>query len=372
MYATLLSGIAAVQDIAWLDFTHSERIHIMGTPPPWFKEFFSETQLNHLTESALCLRFSYLEHFLVDARKFWSHPSNTSLESGIWTESLPDGRELQFHSIAYRVEGRHVLAFDGNQANLARQIEILQQAREVNLRYSESQRKLEQQGILFHCMLHDLITLHSTVQLSFQLLQQAFSGDEKTRGIIEDGLQATQRQESFIKDILELFSLARSVPMSDVDFREKVDLRFCLNEATTLMNLTAVQHGVLLRIEPWEPPAETCFVRAEQVRLTRVLINLIENALRYAPHDSTITIGVAEQRDSVTVLIDDDGPGVAPDIVSTLFHKFSGDRRKGGKLGLGLYFCSLTLKRWGGSIGYAPRIPTGARFWFKLPSHTHE
>lgn len=344
----------------------------MGTPPAWFKELFSEAQLNHLTESALCLRFRYLEHFLVDARQFWSHPSGTGLESGVWTESLPDGRELQFHSIAYQVDGRSVLAFDGNQANLARQVEILQQAREVNLRYSESQRKLEQQDILFHCMLHDLVTLQSTVRLSFQLLQQALSGNEKTRGIVEDGLQATQRQESFIKDILELFSLTRGVPMADADFRQKVDLHFCLDEVINLMNLTSMQHGVSLRIEPWESPTEACLLLVEQARFTRVLINLIENALRYAPHGSAITIGVAGQRDSVTVFIDDDGPGVTPDMVPTLFHKFSGERRKGGKLGIGLYFCALTLKRWGGSIGYAPRAPTGARFWFKLPRHTHE
>jgi signal transduction histidine kinase len=344
----------------------------MGTPPAWFKELFSEDQLNNLTESALCLRFSYLEHFLVDARKFWSHPSDTGLESGVWTESLPDGRELQFHSIAYQVDGRSVLAFDGNQTNLARQVEILQQAREVNLRYSESQRKLDQQGILFHCMLHDLISLHSTVRLSFQLLQQEFSGNDKIRGIIEDGLQATQKQESFIKDILEFFSLARGIPMGKVDFREKVDLRFCLNEVITLMNLTAMQHGVSLRIEPWKSPTEACLVLVEQARLMRVLINLVENALRYAPHGSAITIGMAGQRDSVIVFVDDDGPGVAPDMVPTLFHKFSGERGKGGKLGIGLYFCSLTLNRWGGSIGYAPRTPTGARFWFKLPSHAHE
>jgi hypothetical protein len=47
--------------------------------------------------------------------------------------------------------------------------------------------------------------------------------------------------------------------------------------------------------------------------------------------------------------------------------KFSQGKDKSGKAGLGLYFCKITLERWGGSIGYLPRPEGGSRFWFRLP-----
>ena len=65
--------------------------------------------------------------------------------------------------------------------------------------------------------------------------------------------------------------------------------------------------------------------------------------------------------------MDDQGPGVSSEVESSLFDKFSRDHRSGGKIGLGLYFCRVTVERWGGRIGYMPRAPVGSRFWFHLP-----
>ena len=104
---------------------------------------------------------------------------------------------------------------------------------------------------------------------------------------------------------------------------------------------------------------------AEPSRLERVLENLVENALRHSPSGGQVSVAVLALGDDVEVRVTDEGPGVPPKVVASLFDKFAqGEHR--GRTGLGLYFCALTVHRWGGEIGYRP-LPHGACFWFRLP-----
>jgi signal transduction histidine kinase len=94
-------------------------------------------------------------------------------------------------------------------------------------------------------------------------------------------------------------------------------------------------------------------------------MNLVDNALRYSPRNAVVTITLRPEARAIRVSVEDDGPGVPPPFVPRLFEKFSHAGR--GTTGLGLYFCRITIERWGGQIGYEPREKTGARFWFRLP-----
>ncbi|QSJ20732.1 ATP-binding protein [Nostoc sp. UHCC 0702] len=72
-------------------------------------------------------------------------------------------------------------------------------------------------------------------------------------------------------------------------------------------------------------------------------------------------------REYVLLVVDDQGSGVPPKMVNTLFQKFFQGKDKSGRVGLGLYFCRITVERWGGKIGYFPRQTGGSKFWFRLP-----
>ena len=67
--------------------------------------------------------------------------------------------------------------------------------------------------------------------------------------------------------------------------------------------------------------------------------------------------------------MDDEGPGLPQDATAErLFALFAkGKDERSGKAGLGLYFCKITVERWGGAIGCENRPSLGARFWFRLP-----
>jgi CheY-like chemotaxis protein len=109
-------------------------------------------------------------------------------------------------------------------------------------------------------------------------------------------------------------------------------------------------------------------VNGDDARLDRIFGNLLENAMRYSPKGTTVTVGVEDRPGFVLAFVDDEGPGLPkaqPE--SQLFALFSKGKSHAGKAGLGLYFCKITVERWGGTIGAETRPRGGARFWFQLP-----
>jgi signal transduction histidine kinase len=80
-----------------------------------------------------------------------------------------------------------------------------------------------------------------------------------------------------------------------------------------------------------------------------------------------VTVSIAADEAGVLVTVEDEGPGVPPELMDAIFEKFSQAQAQPGKAGLGLYFCRITIEGWGGTIGYSQRATGGARFWFRLP-----
>jgi CheY-like chemotaxis protein len=110
------------------------------------------------------------------------------------------------------------------------------------------------------------------------------------------------------------------------------------------------------------------WVHGEATRLERIFSNLLENALRYTSAGSKVTIGLTDDGEFVRAFVDDEGPGLPADLSpAQIFALFSKGKEGGGKAGLGLYFCRLTVERWGGTIGCESLPQRGSRFWFRLP-----
>jgi signal transduction histidine kinase len=110
------------------------------------------------------------------------------------------------------------------------------------------------------------------------------------------------------------------------------------------------------------------YVIAEEMRLFRVLTNLVDNALRYSPPGGAVRIPTRREEGTVTVCVEDEGPGVAPDLLPRLFEKLARGRDRSAGTGLGLFFCRITVENWGGAIGYERREGGGSTFWIRLKS----
>jgi signal transduction histidine kinase len=172
------------------------------------------------------------------------------------------------------------------------------------------------------------------------------------------------RQRQMIREILEVFSAEAGALEAIPDEAAGPDLGAVMKNACAELLPIARRRNVRLDLPDeatWAPRP----VVADEERLFRVVSNLVINALHHAPAGSSVRIAVGSEDGSVLVTVEDDGPGVPPELIPELFQKFPRARDRGGT-GLGLYFCRITLERWGGGIGYEGRRQGGARFWIRL------
>jgi signal transduction histidine kinase len=115
-------------------------------------------------------------------------------------------------------------------------------------------------------------------------------------------------------------------------------------------------------------PTVPAFVDRELI--SRVLQNLIGNALKFTAQNGEVRIHLSRNADRSRVSVTDNGPGVAPEYHERIFEKFgqvkTSDTRVG--TGLGLTFCRLVIEAHGGAIGVKSELGKGSAFWFELPA----
>jgi two-component system sensor histidine kinase KdpD len=107
----------------------------------------------------------------------------------------------------------------------------------------------------------------------------------------------------------------------------------------------------------------------DDILIEQVLVNLLENALRYTPAGSPIEVRAYRDESSAVVEVSDRGPGIGPADRKRIFDKFyrGESRRYAGGSGLGLAICQGIVKAHGGEIGVKDREGGGSIFFFSLP-----
>ncbi|WP_295797703.1 CheR family methyltransferase [Mucilaginibacter sp.] len=115
---------------------------------------------------------------------------------------------------------------------------------------------------------------------------------------------------------------------------------------------------------------ETLEVNADEDRIEQVVVNLVNNAVKYAPDCRKIYLIIEREDNMVKVSVRDTGAGIPHDKVPHLFDRYYRADYGGGHysgMGLGLYICSEIIKRHGCTIGVDSEIGLGSTFWFTLP-----
>ena len=107
-------------------------------------------------------------------------------------------------------------------------------------------------------------------------------------------------------------------------------------------------------------------------RIEQVLLNLIDNAVKYSPHGGAITVSADRLATGVRVEVEDEGIGIAQSEQGAIFEKFyradPHQRHVPSGTGLGLYISRELVRRMGGSIGVRSQPGQGSTFFFELPS----
>lgn len=119
---------------------------------------------------------------------------------------------------------------------------------------------------------------------------------------------------------------------------------------------------------------QDAIIEADAERIQRVIVNLVNNAVKYALGSKEIVIRVEQESSYIKVAVIDKGPGIAAEKIPQLFNRYYRAERNGGQysgLGLGLYISKEIIKKHGGEIGVDSKPGKGSSFWFTLPITQH-
>lgn len=229
---------------------------------------------------------------------------------------------------------------------------------------SERVQMEEMREDLMAMVFHDLRSPLGNVLSSLNMLQQSLSNeDEMAQSLLGIAVRSGQHLSRLVDSLLDL---KRFESGKTVLHKEDVLLSQLVKEAIQQVQPTAEGRNITLRNElpQWLP-----VVRVDADMVRRVVINLIENAVKYTPGSGAVTITARVESHEAWISIRDNGPGIPEAERTRIFDKFARIQRSGGPkgLGLGLAFCRLAVEAHNGRIWVEPAAEQGSNFVFTLP-----
>jgi signal transduction histidine kinase len=215
---------------------------------------------------------------------------------------------------------------------------------------------------------HELRTPLTVIKGTIETLEDGALDDPAGRGPLLTAMQAeTDRLIRLVNDLLVLTRAdagALKPALEPLDMAALARLR-----CERLAPLTVARH-VELRVA--DEAAGRARARGNPDRLAQVLDNLLDNALRYAPDGTAVTITIREAEGMVECSVRDEGPGIPAQHLPLIFERFyradpSRDRHTGGA-GLGLAIVRALVQAQGGSIAADSLEGRGTTIAFRLPS----
>lgn len=212
---------------------------------------------------------------------------------------------------------------------------------------------------------HELRTPVTAIKgFSALILEQWDDGDsEMIRTFLERVLANARSLDSVTENLLDFARLERGVKPS---VEQLLDLGATTGDVLGEHPELAAEHRLALNLETG------CVVRGSTPAVARIVTNLVGNAAKYSPADTTITVTVRSNGDRVELVVDDEGPGVAEsdrDRVFSLFYRGHGDgvaRTSGTGVGLAIVAEFAASMSGSAAVGTAPT--GGARFSVSFPA----
>jgi signal transduction histidine kinase len=233
---------------------------------------------------------------------------------------------------------------------------------------------------------HDLRTPLTVVKSRLQIALRRLTRLQDSKGVLPDALPETDLEALYVsllaanqsadrltRLVALLFDVSRARSGTLELELARCDLVGLVREQVVAQQMVAFDRTIDLVL----PDALGVWVLADADRLSQVLGNYLNNALKYSPADQPVTVQLATVENQAVVSVADHGPGLPPEEQSHIwewFHRAPGielqyeSGESSGNLGLGLHICKQVVELHpGGRVGVESEVGKGSTFWFRLP-----
>lgn len=214
---------------------------------------------------------------------------------------------------------------------------------------------------------HELKTPIATVNVAIEALRDfgGLNSPEKTREYLDISAIELQRLSMLVDKVLKL-SMFENQAISLQ--KESFDLLVVTEQVITSMKLQFEREGVKTTLQT---SGSNFNIVADQLHLTSVIYNLLDNAFKYGRKDPQIDVHLLDQTTYLELRVADNGIGIAPEYTSKIFEQFfrvpSGDTHNIKGYGLGLSYVNHIVRRHQGFIEVESELGKGSTFIVKLP-----
>ena len=210
---------------------------------------------------------------------------------------------------------------------------------------------------------HELKTPLTSIKAYAQLLARSYSSSKDD--FLKNGLTKVDNQvNKMTKLVNDLLNLTKIESGKWTIEKERIDITELVEEVAGDLQIVTETHRIIFE----KPTAQ--FVMADKEQIAQVLINLMNNAVKYSPSDEKIEVTIQPNGSWVTVSVTDHGIGIPLEEHDKIFQRFYRAEQKKNNFsgfGIGLFISSEIVNRHDGQIGVISEPGKGAQFYFRLP-----
>jgi signal transduction histidine kinase len=220
--------------------------------------------------------------------------------------------------------------------------------------------------MIYHDLRSPLANIVSSLDLLFRMVPEDYRETNLT--VLRIAESSTDRIQRLVSSLLDVNRLESGQPVAEQKVVETVDLI-----EKTVLDVWPAARARRQTITA-ELPAELPAIWVDEDMARRVLVNLLENAVKFTPTDGRMEVEARHEEAWVHIWVKDNGPGIPSSEQERIFDKFTRLRgkSKASGLGIGLAFCRLAVQGHGGKIWVESEVGKGSTFHFTFPVATKE
>lgn len=224
-------------------------------------------------------------------------------------------------------------------------------------------KSFSEQGEFVANAAHELKTPLAIMQTNIEIASLSGKLNKESKEYLDNALKTVEKTNILLEDLL----LLSSIQLQAKDFQDQ-NLSMLLDEIVKEMMLIAKGKNIKLT---FHAPSNTIVIQCHPLLLNRAISNIIENAIKYSPNNSTVEISMELVGENVQIGVKDQGPGIDPQLIEKIFQRFyrtdNSRSKKTGGSGLGLAIAKEIVDLHRGQVEVKNVSEKGCKFIINLP-----